>query len=257
MSKRKAMSSDKARKVRAQGHLDALEFAKLIGMENDYRNNSKAKKDVVDPIGDTHSVKSGTKRWQIFLYGKNRFESDDAFQSMNGIGQLLIKCIDVFPDSFDEYKKDKQFYKDKLRIPMRELQEKLSLKRRLRTFLNKSIFNGGEVDYLTVKHNDLFHVFFNVDVINAFSNNLEVVNSQARRENETPELKVLFKFSDHNLGELEIRNSGANHYKEVLFVMNKLKVIELLFKKIPFTGKYNEKVYLYGQSKNKFGKWNK
>lgn len=206
MKKRKAMSSEKAREVRAQGHIDALEFAKLIGLETDYKNNIIAKKDVIDPSGDTHSVKSGKKRWQIFLYSKNRFESDDAFLSMNGIGQLFIKCLNVFPITFDEYQNNKQHYKEILRSPMQELCELLKLKRRVRTFLNKAFFNGGEVDYLTIKHNGLFHVFYNKDVINAFADNLIISNSLARKLGETSEQKVLFKYNNNNLGEIEIRN---------------------------------------------------
>jgi len=255
--KRKAMSTEKAREVRAKGHLDALEFANLIGLQRDYQNDPIAKKDVVDPGGDTHSVKSGTKKWQIFLYSKNRFGSDDAFLSMNGIGQAIIACIDILPNTFFEYQNNKQFYKDNLRSQMVALKDLLKEKRRVRTFLNKSIFNGGEVNYLTVKHKGLFHVFYSNDVIKAMADNLEISNSQARRDSETAEQKVLFKFNNHNLGELEIRNSGENHYKEVLFVMNKLKVMDLLFEKIALTGKYNDRVLLYGDSKKRFGNWNK
>lgn len=251
------MSTEKAREVRAKGHIDALEFAHLIGLQTDYQNNPQAKKDVVDPGGDTHSVKSGTKRWQIFLYSRNRFDNDDAFLSMNGIGQAIIACIDVFPNTFIEYQNNKQFYKDNLRSQMVALKDLLKEKRRVRTFLNKSIFNGGEVNYLTVKHNGAYHVFFSKDVIDAMANNLVITNSEAKRDNETSEQKVLFKFNNHNLGELEIRNSGENHYKEVLFVMNKLKVLELLFNQIALTGKYNDIVMLYGESNKRFGNWSK
>ena len=129
------MTTEKARFVRAEGHKDALEFALSIGLGSDYKNNPQAKKDVIDLSGDAYSVKSGNKRWQIFLYRKNRFETDDAFQSMNGIGQLLIECIDVFPDSYEDYQKDKKFYKGKLRSLMKKLFEKFQEKRRVRTFL--------------------------------------------------------------------------------------------------------------------------
>lgn len=253
--KRKAMTTEKARHVRAQGHQDALEFALAIGLTKDYENDRQAKKDVIDPSGDAHSVKSGEIRWQIFLYHKSRFEEDYAFQSMNGIGQLLIECLDVFPDSFDEYKKNKQYYKQKLRKPMKELYKKFQEKRRVKTFLAKSFFNGDEVSYLTIKHNDVFHVFLNKDVVNAFGQNLVVENSQTRKENDSPEQKVLFKYNNNNLGELEMRNSGSNHYKEVLFVMNKLKVIDLLFEKIPMTKKFNDKVLTYGNAPRRFGRW--
>jgi hypothetical protein len=67
MSKRKAMSKEKAQNVRAKGHEDAKSFAKLIGLDSDYQNDVKAKKDVIDLSGDAHSVKSGAKRWQLFL----------------------------------------------------------------------------------------------------------------------------------------------------------------------------------------------
>jgi len=129
MKKRKAMSSEKARKVRADGHLDAQEFASLIGLKSDYKNDPKAKKDVIDLSGDAHSVKSGEKRWQIFLYGKNRIETDDAFQSMDGIGQLLLECLSVYPDKFEDYIKNKKLYKEKLRILMRELKDKENSKK--------------------------------------------------------------------------------------------------------------------------------
>ena len=122
--KRKAMTAEKARFVRAEGHKDALKFALAIGLERDYQNDVKAKKDVIDPSGDAHSVKSGKKRWQIFLYGKNRFATDDAFQSMNGIGQLLIACIDSFPRTFKEYQANKKAYKARLREIMKQLFEK-------------------------------------------------------------------------------------------------------------------------------------
>lgn len=253
--KRKAMTTEKARQVRAQGHQDALEFALAIGLAKDYGNDRQAKKDVIDPSGDAHSVKSGAIRWQIFLYHKSRFETDYAFQSMNGIGQLLIECLDVFPDNFDEYKKNKQHCKQKLQNIMKKLCEKFQEERRVKTFLAKSLFNGDEVNYLTIKHNGTFHVFLNKDVVTMLGQNLVVENSQARKVNDNPAQKVLFKYNGNNLGELEMRNSSLNHYKEVLFVMNKLKVIGLLFGKIPMTKKFNDMVSIYGNASKRFGRW--
>lgn len=66
--KTRASSSAEARRYRQQGHDDALRFAIAIGLNKDYKNDPKAKKDVIDPSGDAHSVKSGEKKWQIFLY---------------------------------------------------------------------------------------------------------------------------------------------------------------------------------------------
>src|SRR3989344_137794 len=129
--KKRALSSEDARWVRQRGHNDALEFALAIGLTDDYKNNSQAKKDVIDLSGDAHSVKSGQKKWQVFLYGMGRFQSDDAFRVMNGIGALLIECIKSFPPTFAEYEADKIVAKERLRFHMRALLSKLGEKPRL------------------------------------------------------------------------------------------------------------------------------
>ena len=255
--KKRGLSSEKARWVRQSGHNDALEFAISIGLPRDYKNDPKAKKDVIDPSGDAHSVKSGQKKWQIFLYGLGRFESDDAFRVMNGIGDLLIECIKSFPETFVEYQADKVAAKERLRIPMRMLLEKLSVKSRLRAFFNKSLFNGGEVNYLTIKHEGIFHVFLNDDVLGVFSENLKVANSRAISAGQIAEQKVLFLYNGLNLAELEMRNDTETHYREIRFNMLKPKAIALLFDKIPITGKFNEKVVVHGNASKKFGRWKK
>lgn len=101
MNKKRGLSSEDARRVRQKGHDDALDFAIAIGLEHDYQNDAKAKKDVIDPSGDAHSVKSGKKKWQVFLYGLGRFENDETFQVMNGIGNLLADCINSFPNTYN------------------------------------------------------------------------------------------------------------------------------------------------------------
>jgi hypothetical protein len=254
MAKR-GLSSAEARKVRQSGHDDALEFPLLIGLDHDYQNDPKAKKDVIDISGDAHSVKSGEKKWQLFLYGISRFRDDDFFQTMNGIGQLLIQCIEAFPEKFEDYQRDKYSAKEKCRIPMRELAKLLQENRRVRTFINKSMFNGGEVNYLTVKHDDKFHVFLNKDVVRVFADNIEASNSQAIAKNQFPEQKVIFKYEGLNLAELEMRNDSEIHYREIRFNMIKPRMMKLLFSTIPNSVKYNDKVYVYGEAIKKFGKW--
>jgi len=254
MAKR-GLSSTDARDVRQKGHDDAKEFALLIGLTSDYQNDVVAKKDVIDPSGDAHSLKSGNKKWQLFLYGINRFKTDDFFQTMNGIGQLLVQCIESFPNNFEEYELDKLSAKEKCRIPMRELKDKLQEKRRVRAFINKSMFNGGEVNYLTVKHGENYHVFLNKDVVDAFANNVIVENSQARTQNQVPEQKVIFKYDGVNLAELEMRNDSKVHYREIRFNMIKPRMMNLLFSKIPLTSKMNEKIFVYGNASKKFGNW--
>jgi hypothetical protein len=89
MPKKRATSSDRAREVRAKGHADAREFALLIGLPSDYKNDLKAKKDVIDHNGDAHSVKSGNKWRQIFLYSFNRIKTDYAFAAMIKIDSAI------------------------------------------------------------------------------------------------------------------------------------------------------------------------
>ena len=252
---KRALTTEMARIIRQRGHNDATEFALAIGLIHGYKNDIRAKKDVIDPSGDAHSVKSGNKKWQIFLYGQTRFQSDDAFTVMNGLGALLLQCINSFPQTFAEYEKNKDSAKERLRIPMKQIAEKLQDKSRLRAFLNKSLFNGGEVNYLTIKHEEKFHVFLNKDVIDIFGNNLEVCNSRAITLNQKPEQKVLLRYNGINLGELEMRNESTTHYREIRFNMIKPKVMSLLFVNIPKTGEYNNLVYVYGNASKTFGHW--
>jgi hypothetical protein len=254
---KRALTTEMARIVRQRGHNDATEFAMSIGLLQGYANDISAKKDVIDPSGDAHSVKSGNKKWQIFLYGSTRFKNDDAFAVMNGVGALLSLCIGAFPDKFEQYERDKDAAKDRLREPMRLISAKFQDKARLRAFLNKSIFNGGEVNYLTVKDGDKFHVFLNKDVIDVFGDSLEVCNSRAISVNQKPEQKVLFRFNGINLGELEMRNDSAIHYRQVRFNMIKPKVMSLLFGRIPKTSQYSSMVYVYGNASKTFGRWKK
>ena len=53
------MSSEAAAFVKQKGHEREREFAHLIGLDESYKNDKKAKKDVIDFNGDGHSVKGG------------------------------------------------------------------------------------------------------------------------------------------------------------------------------------------------------
>lgn len=252
---KRALSSDDARAVRQKGYDDAMEFALEIGLSSDYKNDAKAKKDVIDLSGDAHSVKGGEKKWQIFLYSLSRFSNDEFYRVMNGMGQLLINCIEAFPISFAEYEVKKAEAKNKLRPQMVALKEKLLDKDRLKAFMSKAMFNGGEVDYLTVKHKGVFYIFWGKEVTKLMSEKLEVTNSRAISEGQFPEQKVLFKYEGTNLGELEMRNDSPIHYREIRFNMVKPRVMHFLFSNIPQTGKFNDKVMIMGEAIKHFGKW--
>ena len=165
MNATRASAPDQARRYRQSGHDNAKRFALEIGLSDDYKRDPKAKKDVIDSAGDAHSIKSGQRKWQIFLYSRNRFLSDDGFQALNGIGQLLVHCIDAFPPRYEDYIGNENAAKERLKTPMRELKDRLQRKALLRAFLRKSIFNGGEVNYLTVLHQEKFRVYWSDDVV--------------------------------------------------------------------------------------------
>ena len=243
-------SPEQARRVRQQGHDNALQFALSIGLDSDYRNDPRAKKDVIDPTGDAHSLKSGKKKWQIFLYGRNRFETDDGFQALNGVGALLIHCIDTFPPRYEDYRGNEEPSKQRLRTPMRELKDRFQRRALLRAFLMKAIFNGGEVNYLTVLHEDKYHVFLNHDVIRVMDEAFEVANSRGN----PPEQKVLFRHQGYNVAELEMRNDSSTHYQEIRFNMIVPKAMELLLPISP-SMEFSETVIVHGGAIRTFGNW--
>ncbi len=255
--KTRASTPEAARRYRKAGHDDATRFALIIGLPSDYTRDPKAKKDVVDPAGDSHSVKSGAKKWQLFLYRRNRFLQDDGFQALNGIGSLLIHCIDAFPPRYSDYVDNKDAAKERLKVPMRELKDRFQRKALLRAFLRKSIFNGHEVNYLTIVIDKKFHVFWSDDVVRVMADSFEVTNSKARRKGEFDDQKVLFRYEKRNVGELEIRKSGENHYGEVLFNMNREPAIRLLKSSGLECEDWSKSkdVILHGSSIRVFGKW--
>lgn len=254
-AKRRGGTPEQARAYRQAGHDDALEFARCLGLGTDYENDRAAKKDVIDPSGDAHSVKSGQKKWQIFLYRRSRFEKDDGFQALNGIGSLLIHCIDAFPPRRDDYIGNERAAKERLRTPMREIKDRLQRQALLRAFLMKAIFNGGEVKYLTIKHDGRFHIYHNEELVQIMGQAFVVENSVAARSDDPPEQKVLFKFDGKNVGELEMRNDSRAHYGEVRFNMIKPAFMDLLQSHPLQSLNYSEEVVVYGKAIKTFGNW--
>lgn len=252
LHKKKAMTSEQARNVRQSGHDDAREFAILIGLSSDYKNDPQAKKDVIDLAGDAHSVKSGKKKWQIFLHSPSRFEKDAIFKRLNGLGRLFSDCLNVFPNEFKGYKKNKAYFKNLLKIPMQALKEKLQNKETLHVFMEKSFFNAGEVSYLTIKDNDSFYVFRNSDVVKVLSENSSVENSKGEQkvifktENANP--KTLKRFPRTTIGEIEIRTDSEVHFKEMKFWMGKDKTLGLLKNSVSPIKEVKPKLFVCGKA---------
>ena len=174
---------------------------------------------------------------------------------MNGLSEIFLECIESFPESRKDYLKDKRKYKEKLKEPMRKLCQKLQDKRILAGFIDKSMFNSGEVDFLVVKEGKQFHVFWGRDVVNVLTENLEVENSKARINSQLDDQKVVFKFSGKTIGEIEMRNDSDIHYREVKFWLEKNQTLNLLKSKISPSQKLNERLILYGNAIKKLSKY--
>lgn len=247
--RRRAMTSVRARNVRASGHQAEDEFAELIGGKV-YSKRSGRKKDVVDKYGDLYSVKSGEKKWQIFLYGLTRFKKELHFQG----AEFFIKCIESFPSLRSEYLSNKIRFKIILQLAMQNLRMFLAKGNNKRIFLDTAFLNNGEVDYLTVKHNGIFHIFDGNEAMNVINNSTVLENSKAIRSGEMDSQKVTFKLIDTNktIGEIEMRNDSEIHYRQVKFWMDKVKTLSLLQSKIKSKKKVSERIICYGIAVRKF-----
>jgi len=256
MKKKRAMSSEKASYVKRKGHEDAREFAELLGIGKEFKWDPRAKRDIIDEEGFSYSVKSGEKKWQIFLYGRKRFEENFNFKGM-GLSEIFLECIDSFPENRDEYLKNKVKYKEKLKISMIKLANELNDQKKLEAFLYKAIFNSGEVDFLVIKEEGEFHVFYNKDVVNCLSQNFQIENSKARRSGEIDAQKVVFKVSvkssankiyKKTAGEIEMRNDSDIHYREVKFWLDKKVIFRILSSQIKPVRDLRDRIKLYGQA---------
>lgn len=249
------MTTEVARRVKLAGHDAEREFAELIG---GYKYPGSKKKDVVDKQGNVHSVKSGDKKWQIFLYGQNRFQTSIGFLG----ARLFVDCINSFPERRKEYLKDKETFKILLQKPMQKLRDFLLrednspyfLQGTKIIFLQEALFHSSEVDYLTIKEGQVFHIFDAREVIEIIDSSVEVVNSKANQIGQLDDQKVVFKLNSTGttLGEIEMRNDSDVHYREVKFWLDREKTLGLLKAKIITRKTIGERIVTYGKAKTRF-----
>lgn len=253
--KRRAMTTENARRVKLAGHKAEKEFADLIGGQVYLGTN---KKDVLDKQGNIHSIKSGDKKWQIFLYGKNRFENSISFLG----AKFFLDCITCFPDKFKHYFANKQKYKLALQNPMEKLKDFLSesgnnhffIHDNKIIFIQESLFHNNEVGYLTIKDGKIFHIFDSDEVIRTFDKSTTTINSKATQIGQIDNQKVLFKLigDDSTIGEIEMRNDSEKHYKQIKFWMSKGKTLNLLKREIRPEKKLSERIVTYGKAIRRF-----
>lgn len=247
--KKKAMSSEKASKVKKEGHSNETDFSLMIPGSEVLEGTGKVD---VQYKNYSFSLKKECKRIQMALYSlesKNWLETSPS-------AMLCKDCLTIYPKNFEEYVNEKQHYKELLREKMVNLKNHLCLKENLREYLNLIIFKNGEVHFLVMKDKGLQYIYESSEVLDVLLNNVEVFNSSALKKGDIPEQKVVIKSKQTNtsggikwvnLIEIEVRNSSKGHYAQMLCVCNRDILFSLLNKNIEKTNQY-EKIVLFGKS---------
>ncbi len=254
------MTSDHAGEVKIAGHLNEYDFADLIGGEVNLGTHTD-KKDVIDGQHRSHSVKAGTW-WQVFLYGRDRLETNTIFQGLGEVANIMIARIDAYPSSYADYQRDKTEAKRKLQPRMRRLLAELEKPNIFSAFLDKPLFDGGNAEYLSIflgpaktdKKNKTFHVFHKDAVVAALAADVTLRNSKARNAKQMDDQKVTFRSALHrkNIGEIEDRHDSKGHYREMKFRLNARLVFEILTNGITDTKLARPQVITYGRAARLF-----
>lgn len=253
INKKKAMSSEKASKVKKDGHSNEDEFALLL--PGSFVVSGTGKTDV-QYKEFSFSLKKICKRIQLALYSiksKNWLESSPS-------AMLCKDCLTIYPKTFEEYTNNKNMYKELLREKMVNLKNHLSIRENLSEYLNLIIFKNGEVDFLVMKDKDSQYIYYSTEVLNVLLDNIEIFNSVAMKKGDFPEQKVIIKSKNNNnklanLIEIEIRNSSEGHYAQMLCVCNRDNLFNLLNNNIEKTKMTNNttsetNIVLKGESIN-------
>lgn len=253
------MTPENASRVKRGGHLNEDHYAELIGGEVD-KVDVTGKKDVIDKQHRTHSVKGGEKKWQIFLYGRNRLITNTILQGIGDVADHLVSCLDSLPKTRSERESDKQYYKDMLKQPMRDLRDAIDKPKILPAFFHKAFFNAGEVNYLAILPTDIdvfadikekiYHIFDGKEAIDVICGNIEITNSKKRGRGQTDDQKVVFR-TNRNIGEIEIRTDPSNYGKAKMWMDANL-TFNLLKEHIPFSNaadRLGNQLLLYGKAK--------
>jgi len=246
--KRRAMTTKTARKVKLDGHKLEEIFAKLI---NGKPISGTGKKDVLDKRNKVYSIKGAQKKWQIFLYARDRFKKDRNIPGR----EFIIKCIDSFPNSWEKYKKNKKKYKQVLQPCMKDLKDFLSKKNNKLAFFSKSFLEDSDVDYLVIRDDNVFCVFDGEEAVKTIDRFTDVENSKSRGKGQMDALKVVFKEGETRkttIGEIELRTDRKEKFRRVKFWMLRNKTLNLLKEKITTKVKKNNNIIAYGKARKSF-----
>lgn len=253
---KRAMTPTAASYKKRTGHVNEQHFAYLIG--GDVVGDRTDKTDVIDKAYNTYSVKGG-EWWQIFLYGRDRFVTNTEFREIGNVANLLMDCIDAFPVDRSDYLTDKVYFKKRLQDPMRRLKDEIRKQGIFPQLLSKAIFNGDEVGFLSILSKDLsrqdvpldqkhFHLFSAEDVVRLLSTKLQIENSRARGRGQMDAQKVIFRYSNRNVWEIEIRTDSNVHYKQAKWRFNSPSILNLLRTNLPVIYVEDRQVSVYGSA---------
>jgi len=250
MHKKKAMSSEKASIVKKAGHTNEDEFASLIGGEV---VPGRGKTDVVKN-GNNFSLKKVCKRIQFALYSRN----SKCWTESSPSAMICKDILTIYPESYEEYKGNKDHYKSLLQNKMVAFKDHLSNVTNLKEYLSLVFTNSGEVVFIVMKDGTNQYVFKAMEAIDTIIKVANVVNSKARKAGDRAEQKVLVTIPKSkgykNLIELEIRNSSAGHYAEFLCVCNRDSLFELLTSSISEEAVFKNNIIVRGQAIQDFEK---
>jgi hypothetical protein len=224
MSKKKAMTSEKASQVKKGGHKNEDNFSILDGGK---KNTGTGKTDYIKD-NKQYSLKQICQRIQFALYTKN----SNYWKKEDKIQKACLDCLDVYPSTFQNYTDNKHNIKINLGKHMLILKTLLENKENLKELLNFFIRND-EIDYIGFEFTTCHKIYDAIAFTDYLSKNLIVENSKKRRNGEYDNQKVILKASldgklSVNIIELEIRNSSEKHYREFLCVCNRDKLVKLI-----------------------------
>jgi len=240
--KKHGMSTEKASRVKKRGHKKEFIYAKLI---NGNVVKGTKKEDVKDSNNKLHSLKGGNEinkksgrdgKWQIFLYKKSRFEQEINFPGKD----IFLNILNIFPKTHKEYENNKTEIKNKIIKPIIKLKKYLTNRNNKYNFYNKSFFDE-RVNFFVIYDDDTFYIFDKEEVINTFCDFLNVDTNKTFQ-------KVVFKYNNKLLAELEYRTTDDGKYPAILFNMQKRPAFNLLVNKILIKKELNEVLVVYGKA---------
>jgi len=222
------MSSNQASKIKKGGHDKEREFATLIGGKQ-VGTNCQIKEDVIKDQ-TKFTAKAGKKRHQWFLNGP------DKLHEFGLLSELLLNIVKSCPPLREEYLDNTKKYKLSIAKAMLSARDKLSTDKNLLLDLWKlSLFGKDKVEYLAILDRDVWHIFYEGDVILAIIDEIkDIKTSKANHRKQFDDQKITFINSNGLvMAEIEVRKSTncySCYYPKLLFTSLVVRILPVLQK---------------------------